>query len=362
MLTGDALSAFKRDNWRRQIKLFPEAINCAEYAIPKRILLELAGNNLVESRLVNSNYEVKFGPLTLDGLAEQSMLMLQSLECHIDAAEELIRQEFSFIPTWQIDDVMASIGSDGSSCGPHFDRYDVFLLQLAGEKTWRLDKGEHSEADLRDNTMLRLLEMFEPTMSLSCAPGDVLYVPPGFGHHGISEGESITLSVGIRNPTMIELMADISEFFLLESDLAPLETELKQRGAKVDSRVVLPMIQHVISPRNLDTWYGCYSTRLRNPDVLDSLKTRTGPLDVTAVVDRHVETNIAANLPTRLAWTEFDQEVILFVNGDYYLFDSADHSWIVGFCNTRNFKLNPSNNTQLEMTLELLETGAARLI
>ena len=111
MLAGEALAAFKRNNWHQQIKLFPAAINYADYAISTRTLLGLAANNVVESRLINSNYEVDFGPLTLDRLDDQSILTLQSLECHIDAAEELLRQEFAFIPAWQVDDVMASIGS-----------------------------------------------------------------------------------------------------------------------------------------------------------------------------------------------------------------------------------------------------------
>ena len=159
---------------------------------------------------------------------------------------------------------------------------------------------------------------------------------------------------------MIELMAEVSEFFLLESELEPLETELKAKGAGVDSTSVMQMIQQAISRRNLDTWYGCYFTRLRNPDVLDNLNTNIDPL--ADIVDHNLTAKIKANRATRLAWTESDHEVLLFINGEYYVFRSADHPWIVDFCERRVFRLNTFNETQVEMTRELLGTGAAQLI
>ena len=137
MLAGETLAAFKLDDSHRQIKLFPAAINVADYPIPTTEFLHLAANEFVESRLIHADYKVEFGPFQLDWLDDQNMLMLQCLECHIDHADTLLRHEFSFLPAWQVDDVMASIGTSDASCGPHFDRYDGFLLQLTGAKTWR---------------------------------------------------------------------------------------------------------------------------------------------------------------------------------------------------------------------------------
>ena len=99
----------------------------------------------------------------------------------------LLQTEFTFLPLWQVDDVMASLGQSGASCGPHFDRYDVFLLQLSGSKSWQLDAGAHQEHQLQQDSELRLLERFEPSCSVQCEPGDVLYVPPGVGHNGICQ-------------------------------------------------------------------------------------------------------------------------------------------------------------------------------
>ena len=120
MLASEALAAFKRDYWHRQIKLFRAAINFSDYPIRTTKLLSLAANDRVESRLINANYEVQHGPIMLNSLAEQNILILHSLESHIDSTEALLRQEFSFLPAWQIDDVMASIGNHNASCGPHF--------------------------------------------------------------------------------------------------------------------------------------------------------------------------------------------------------------------------------------------------
>ena len=362
MLAGEALAAFKRDYWHRQIKLFRAAINFSDYPIRTTKLLSLAANDLVESRLVNANYEVQHGPIKLNSLAEQNILILHSLESHIDSTEALLRQEFSFLPAWQIDDVMASIGNHNASCGPHFDSYDVFLVQLSGTKTWRLDGGNHVDADLHDNTPLRLLKTFRPSINLRCMPGDVLYIPPGVGHHGICDGESVTLSIGLRNPTMIELMAEVSEFILQESELHTLDSKIKEQGAKIDSTSIMPMIQEAISPRILDIWYGCYVTRLRNPDVLNEFEISSAETKIMTSIDPEITLGVAANRPTRIAWSEHAAEILLFVNGDYYSFSEADYSWIPEFCEARTFLLEASNHAQLDLTRELIEKGAAHLV
>ena len=362
MLAGEGLTAFKRDDWHQQIKLFPAAINIGDYPIPTTEFLDLAPHEFVESQPIHADYEVQFGPFQLDKLAEQSMLMLQCVECHIDHADTLLRNEFSFLPAWQVEDTMASIGNDGASCGPHFDRYDVFLLQLTGTKTWRLDASDHKDSDLQDNVALRLLKTFEPTTEILSRPGEVLYVPSGVGHHGICAGESVTLSIGIRNPTMIELLAEISEFALLESELDILDTELREQGARIDSTSIMPLINQAISPRSMDIWYGCYVTRLRNPEVLCEYEANASDMAGDAIVDTEVTGAVAASRPTRLAWGDSGAEVLLFVNGEYYRFGPADKPWIVDFCDTRTFPVEPGHTDQLELARELFETGAAHLI
>ena len=44
----------------------------------------------------------------------------------------------AFLPQWRFDDIMVSYATDGAGVGPHFDLYDVFLLQGAGERRWKI--------------------------------------------------------------------------------------------------------------------------------------------------------------------------------------------------------------------------------
>ena len=58
-------------------------------------------------------------------------LLVQAVDHWIPEAAQLLEQ-FNFIPRWRIDDLMMSYASDGGGVGPHFDNYDVFLVQTSG--------------------------------------------------------------------------------------------------------------------------------------------------------------------------------------------------------------------------------------
>ena len=208
MLSGDALADFRQHSWHQKPCIFRSAISVEQYMLSTEAICRLTTSELVESRLVDStDYSLTFGPFELepndqDLLPERHLLMAHGLEQHFVEVDRLLRDNFQFLPRWQIDDVMVSVGNKSASCGPHFDKYDVFLLQFSGEKTWRLDNGGHAETDLRDDVDIRLLREFSETAQHLMRPGDVLYVPPGVGHWGTCNGDSVTLSVGIRNPTL----------------------------------------------------------------------------------------------------------------------------------------------------------------
>jgi 50S ribosomal protein L16 3-hydroxylase len=96
-------------------------------------------------------------------------------------------REFDFIPRWRIDDVMISVASDGGGVGPHTDSYDVFLLQAQGRRRWRV--APPGDTRWVEGAPLKLLAQFEPTQDWVLEPGDMLYVPPGWGHEGTALGD-----------------------------------------------------------------------------------------------------------------------------------------------------------------------------
>jgi 50S ribosomal protein L16 3-hydroxylase len=108
-----------------------------------------------------------------------------------------------------MDDLMVSYATDGGGVGPHFDSYDVFLLQVQGKRRWRI--GRQSDLQLRGDVPLKILAHFEPEEEHVLEPGDMLYLPPRWAHDGIAEGECQTYSIGFRSPSRGELARALLE-------------------------------------------------------------------------------------------------------------------------------------------------------
>jgi 50S ribosomal protein L16 3-hydroxylase len=133
-------------------------------------------------------------------------LLVQGLDLHADAAHALL-QQFRFVPEARLDDLMVSHATDGGGVGPHFDSYDVFLLQVQGRRRWRI--GRQKDLRLREGVPLKILEHFEPEEEHVLEPGDMLYLPPRYAHDGIAEGECQTCSIGFRAPARGGLARDL---------------------------------------------------------------------------------------------------------------------------------------------------------
>jgi len=174
-------------------------------------LFELAADDDVESRLVTQRrgrWALTRGPLdaevrnTLD--TKDWSLLVQGVNLYDDDADALLR-EFRFIPAARLDDLMISYAVDGGGVGPHFDSYDVFLLQTHGRRRWRIS--DQRDLSLDANQPMKILKNFTPTEEWVLEPGDMLYLPPHIAHEGVALGDCITCSIGFRAPTERELTA-----------------------------------------------------------------------------------------------------------------------------------------------------------
>jgi 50S ribosomal protein L16 3-hydroxylase len=133
-------------------------------------------------------------------------LLIQGVDLHNDGAHALM-QQFWFVPQARLDDLMISYASNGGGVGPHFDSYDVFLLQAEGRRRWRI--GKQKNLALRDDVPLKVLAQFEPEEEFVLDPGDMLYLPPKYAHDGVAEGDCITYSIGFRAPARSELAQEL---------------------------------------------------------------------------------------------------------------------------------------------------------
>ncbi len=208
---------FLREHWQRRPLLLRGAL--ASYTSPVTPD-ELAGLALevdVESRLVIqhgiADWELRHGPFQesdFQALPEQDWtLLVQAVDLWVPQVKELL-ERFDFLPRWRFDDVMVSYASPGGSVGPHFDHYDVFLLQVEGRRRWEISDNPVSGDALLPHSDLRLLRDFVPTEQWMLEPGDMLYLPPGIAHWGVAVTPSLTYSIGFRAPTVGDMLSDLA--------------------------------------------------------------------------------------------------------------------------------------------------------
>ncbi len=198
---------FMRDYWQKKPLLIRQAIPQFSPVVDRHALFELASKSEVESRLVSyftEQWKMQHGPFEkLPSLAKkQWTLLVQGVNLHHDGADELLRQ-FRFLPDARLDDLMISYATDGGSVGPHFDSYDVFLLQAQGQRHWRI--GAQTDLSLVENVPLKILQDFQPDQEFVLEAGDMLYLPPHYAHEGVAVGECMTYSIGFRAPSYQEL-------------------------------------------------------------------------------------------------------------------------------------------------------------
>jgi len=213
LLGGLSASTFMRRHWQKKPLLIRAASPGALPGFDARKLFALAARDDVESRLVvrsGERWSVRPGPFarrSLPPLATRAWtLLVQGIDLHDESAHRLLAR-FRFVADARLDDLMISYASDGGGVGPHVDSYDVFLLQIAGRRRWQVGRADATR--LRDDVPLKMLADFAPHHDWVLDPGDMLYLPPGWGHDGTAVGACLTASIGFRAPLAGALGADV---------------------------------------------------------------------------------------------------------------------------------------------------------
>ena len=216
MLGDISAQKFLQRYWQREPLLIRKALIDYRSPISPDELAGLALETEVESRLVEGkakDWSLRHGPFTEQDflqLPEQDWtLLVQAVDLWVPEVQQLL-ERFDFLPPWRLDDVMVSFACPGGSVGPHFDQYDVFLLQVEGVRRWQI--GGHCDGDspLQADCPLRVLESFSSQQEWLLEPGDMLYLPPGIAHWGVAETECLTYSIGFRSPSIADLLGDLA--------------------------------------------------------------------------------------------------------------------------------------------------------
>lgn len=331
ILGGISAEVFLRDYWQKKPLLIRKAIPDFVSPLDGNDLAGLSLEDMVESRIVLEHgatpWELKQGPFdddTYSTLPERDWtLLVQAVDQFSPDVAEVL-ENFKFLPNWRIDDVMISFAVPGGSVGPHYDNYDVFLLQAEGKRQWKVGQMCDADSPLLAHPDLRILDGFEQTDEWTLEPGDMLYLPPRLAHWGIAQTECMTWSVGFRAPSTAEVVTHYADFvarFLPDeqrygdANMSPVSNPNYIRPEDIQ-RLRKLISEQLDDDRMLLTWFGQHMTEPRYPELLVgaelSLDELSQALENGAVFTR--------NPTARLAWShiQLDAEpaVVFFVSGN----------------------------------------------
>jgi len=247
LLGGLTPALFMERYWQKKPLLIRAAVPGFAPLLDRAELFDLAASDDVESRLVvqpeaGNQWSFRRGPFkrrSLPSLKQRAWTVLvQGVDLHDTRVHDLMGQ-FRFVPDARLDDLMISWASDGGGVGPHYDNYDVFLLQAFGRRRWRI--GRQKDKTLVPDMPLKILANFAPEQEFVLEPGDMLYLPPHWAHDGIAEGECMTYSIGFKSPNQGELARELLERLADQAGEALEETIYRDPSQPaVESPALLP--------------------------------------------------------------------------------------------------------------------------
>ena len=359
--------------WQRE-PLFIRNSCCPLVPITPDELAGLACENDVESRLVIHDpetdqwccehgpfAEARFSKLPARGWT----LLVQAVDQWLPEAESL-KVSFNFLPSWRFDDIMISVSANAGGVGPHFDSYDVFLLQLSGTRCWRIgQRCDHSTA-LVEHPDLKLMSEFESLQTHDLEPGDMLYVPPGVAHWGTATSDDcVTCSIGFRSPAYTEIAHQAVALLATERTdperfrdrpesldddpfLIPVgvEEQLQQAWLRMSADVISAALPEA---------FGKEITEPRYPDLVlaDSVPTQS---ELRASWGESEGVDLDHNPASRLAYRVTATGAQLFVDGEAY---RASVEFARGICHGR--VAHPGDESELALLLALLRAGSVAI-
>ncbi|MFG1172940.1 JmjC domain-containing protein [Erwiniaceae bacterium CAU 1747] len=238
-------------------------------------LAGLAMENEVDSRLVshqNGKWQVGHGPFeSYDHLGENNWSLLVQAVDHWHEPSAALMRPFRFLPDWRTDDLMISFSVPGGGVGPHFDQYDVFIIQGTGRRRWRV--GEKTELKQHcPHPDLLQVEPFDAIIDEEMEPGDILYIPPGFPHEGYSLENALNYSVGFRAPSGRELISSFADH-ILSRELGSYRFSDPEVQPRENPAEILPaelagirqmMLDMIDQPQQFNQWFGEFISQSRH--------------------------------------------------------------------------------------------------
>jgi 50S ribosomal protein L16 3-hydroxylase len=373
---------FLAEYWQKKPLLIRNALPNVSSPVSAEVLAGLACEEEIESRIViqhqsEKDWELKHGPFKesdFSTLPDSNWTLLVQAVDHWNPEAAKFLEQFTFIPRWRIDDLMISYACDGGGVGPHYDNYDVFLVQTSGKRKWEIGGIYNEDAPLLENLPVSILSDFSATESWVLEPGDILYVPAGFAHNGIAEGNGcITCSVGFRAPSHSEILREYTDFIgenLSEAMRYEDPDLLAQKNTGEISSQTIEKIQRILQKytedkESISNWFGRYITSPKYSQESDAFTQESEKTCTLDDLKMHLDSGkyIFRNESSRFAFKANDNNFILFVDGENFDKASNLNPLIETLC--ANIKFSKQDITQtdknLTLLLKLLQRGSLYL-
>ncbi|MEH6443594.1 MAG: cupin domain-containing protein [Oceanospirillaceae bacterium] len=377
---GDiSLEHFLEHYWQKKPLVIRNAIKNFTPIIDNDELAGLACEEEVESRLIiqsneSTQWSMKHGPLAEDDFAalpkSHWSLLVQAVDHWHPAAHDFLKM-FDFIPQWRIDDLMISYASLGGGVGPHYDNYDVFLMQATGTREWQYGGLFDENSSRLDNSELMLLANWKAENTVTLNPGDMLYLPPKVGHNGIATSDDCTTySVGFRAPSHSEILLNFSDFVAhdLSAELRykdqglTVQTHTAQITPKSISHVKDILQQYIDQPGLIEQWFGCYMTEHKYNEQQQELYLDNSVEEITEAMQQG--TSLCKIPGTRLAIQFKDSlqssGMLFFINGMCCQITQDQQDFVIQLTEQDDIALEDvlSSKERLKLMANLIKIGA----
>ncbi|MDH5387081.1 MAG: cupin domain-containing protein [Gammaproteobacteria bacterium] len=364
--------AFMEEYWQKKPLLVRQAFPDFESPISADELAGLAYEEDVNSRIVMEKdgehpWFPIFGPMTDEIFSSMPAthwsLIVNDMEKYLPELSWII-DRFRFIPEWRLDDLMISYAADQGSVGPHIDLYDVFILQGQGQRRWQINTQPVTKGNQVEGTPLRIQNDFQAEEEWIVEPGDMLYIPPGVSHHGVSLGESLSYSIGFRATSHADL---VNEFIShITQNLSPKLTyqdpdqRIQQHPNEIQQDAlerVTEIFKKYLQPDHpeLQRWFGCFSSDTKTSidtqpeDEINSIE-ELKELTSTATLSRHPA--------SRFAFSQNPENTLLFIDGEDY---EVTPDFAKSLCKLRQIDLDElleiASEDELALITELYNQG-----
>lgn len=330
LLGSISVNEFLRDYWQKKPLLIRGALPDFNGLLSPKQAIELACTEDVQARLItqrHGQFDLQQSPFTakdFKGLSKiQWTVLVQGLNHHLAAATALLKL-FDFIPHARLDDLMVSYAPKGGGVGPHFDPYDVFLLQGMGHRRWQIST--QADRTLIEGAPLRILKDFKVEQEWVLAPGDMLYLPPQCAHNGIAEDDCMTYSIGFRTPAYQELaeqfLVYLQDRICVEGNYADPDLKTQKHPSEISPEMLNQVEQAIKQVRwdrgDIANFLGCYLSEPKPHIFFDAPETELSLKKFEKAIQK---TGLALNLKSQMLCHDRS----IFMNGETTEAAEADY-------------------------------------